>query len=63
MSMVVELCTRLVVTREQVKLWHGYNYYCNNEFIKWYEGHQKRKAQKVKIKDELVPIAWHPSRW
>ena len=37
---------------------------CNdNEINKWYEGHQKRKAQKAKIKDELMPIAWHPSRW
>ena len=37
---------------------------CNdNEINEWYEGHQKRKAQKAKIKDELMPIAWHPSRW
>ena len=33
------------------------------EINEWYEGHQKRKAQKAKIKDELMPIAWHPSRW
>ena len=24
---------------------------------------KKRKAQKVKIKKELMPIAWHPSRY
>ena len=23
----------------------------------------KRKLQKAKIKEELLPIAWHPSRW
>ena len=23
----------------------------------------KRKPQKAKIKEELLPIAWHPSRW
>ena len=22
-----------------------------------------RKAHKAKIKEELMPIAWHPSRW
>ena len=24
---------------------------------------KKRKAQKAKIKKELMPIAWHPSRY
>ena len=24
---------------------------------------KKRKAQKAKIKEELLPIAWHPLRW
>ena len=24
---------------------------------------KKRKAQKVQIKKELMPVAWHPSRW
>ena len=28
--------------------------------IKWYHDYQKRKAQKAKIKDQLVSIAWHP---
>ena len=32
-------------------------------FFEWYEGYHKRKAQKAKIKDELIPIAWHPSRY
>ena len=26
------------------------------------KGYQKRKAQKAKIKEELLPIAWHPDR-
>ena len=30
--------------------------------IKWYHDYQKREAQKAKIKDELVPIAWLPHR-
>ena len=28
--------------------------------IKWYDGYKKPKTQKAKIKDELMPIAWHP---
>ena len=38
--------------------------HCNNIwFIKRYEGYKKLKTQNVKIKDELTPTAWHPSRW
>ena len=49
------------VSQESIKLWHDDTYYCNDDdLIKWYEDHQKRKAQKSKIKDELMPIAWHP---
>ena len=29
----------------------------------WYKGYQQRKAQKAKIKEELMPVAWHPDRW
>ena len=28
-----------------------------------FEGYQKRKVQKAKIKEELLAIAWHPSRY
>ena len=35
----------------------------DDKLIEWYEGYQKRKAQKAQIKKELMPIAWHPSRW
>ena len=29
----------------------------DDKLIRWYEGYQKRKAQKAKIKDELMPIS------
>ena len=29
----------------------------------WYKGYEQRKAQKAKIKEELMPAAWHPDRW
>ena len=53
-----------LVTQGQVKIWHGdddYSY--DDERIEWYEGYKKRKAHKVQIKKELIPIVWHPSRW
>ena len=34
-----------------------------DKFFEWYDGYKKRKAQKTKIKKELMPIVWHPSRW
>ena len=43
------------VTQQQVKL-------RDNRLISWYNGYQKRKAQKAKIKEELLPITWHPDR-
>ena len=52
------------VTQQQLKIWHDDHEYCNNdELIEWYDGYKKRKAHKAKIKKELIPIAWHPSRW
>ena len=47
-------------TQEQIGL--GYDDDEDNLF-KWYEGYKKRKAQKASIKEELMPIAWQPSRW
>ena len=44
------------VTQVQLKLWH-------DKLIGWYEGYHKRKVQKAQIKKELLPIAWHPSKW
>ena len=31
-------------------------------FFKWYDSYKKRKTQKASIKDELLPVAWHPLR-
>ena len=51
------------VTDEEIKIWRDDNNYCNDhELIKWYKRYQKRKAQKAPVKEELMPIAWHPSR-
>ena len=52
------------MTQELIKIWHDDDDHCGYDvIIKWDNGHQKRKAQKAKIKEELIPIAWHPSRW
>ena len=34
----------------------------DDELIKWYHDYQKRRAQKAKIKEELIPVTWHPNR-
>ena len=52
------------VTQQQLKIWHDYNvYYYDDKLIEWYNGYKKKKAQKASIKEELMPIAWHLSRW
>ena len=52
------------VSQQKIKSWHDdddfYNY---DDIIEWYNGYLKRTAQKVKIKEELMPIVWHLSRW
>ena len=50
------------VTQQQIKLWHDDAYYYNDNYLIWYNDYQKRKAQKAKIKEELLPIAWNPDR-
>ena len=51
------------VTQGQIDLWHDDNYWHDDDkLIKWYEGYEKRKVQKAKIKEELPSIAWHPDR-
>ena len=35
----------------------------DDKLIEWFDGYQKRKAQKAKIKEELSPIVWYPSKW
>ena len=52
------------VTEQQIGLWgddDDYDY--DGKLIEWHDRYKKRKAQKAKIMDELMPIAWHPSRW
>ena len=43
-------------TQQQIKL-------RDDRLIGWYEGYKKWKAQKALIKEELLPIAWYPSRY
>ena len=28
----------------------------------WYKGYEQRKAQKAKIKEDLMAVSWHPDR-
>ena len=50
------------VTNEQINGWRDDDEYCDDdELIEWYNGYQRRKAQKASIKEELMPIAWHPN--
>ena len=46
------------VTQGQLKLW-----YDDEGLIKWYDGYKERKTQKASIKEEVLPITWHPSRY
>ena len=51
------------VTQQQTKIWRDDDEYCDDDnLIKWHNGYQKQKAQKAKIKEELMPTAWHPNR-
>ena len=51
------------MTHQQIKVLHDDDEYCDDdELIEWYNGYQKRKAQKAKIKEELSPITWNPDR-
>ena len=52
------------VTREWMLMQYD-DYYDDDEdkFFKWYDGYQKRTAQKAEIKEGLALIVWHPLRW
>ena len=57
------VCSYWFVTEEQIDICYDDDDYCNDdELIEWYNGYQKHKIQKAKIKKELLPIAWHPNR-
>ena len=44
------------------KMWHE-DFDDDDVLITWRDAYIKRKAQKAKIKEELMPVAWHPDRW
>ena len=49
------------VTKEQIDVWYYEDEYCNDDqLIEWFNDYHRQKAQKSKIKEELMPIAWHP---
>ena len=60
------------VTREWVDMWYD-DYYDDDgghwddddedKLFESYDDYKKRKAQKASIKEELLPIAWHISRY
>ena len=51
--------------------WYSYYYsYCYSYYYCYYHyyyyqfiNNKNREAQKAQIKEELMPITWHPSRW
>ena len=50
------------VSNQQINIWHDNNSHCDDDrLIEWYVANKKRKAQKSSIKEELLPIPWHPS--
>ena len=51
------------VTQELVKIWHDEsNYYNDDELVDWCNGYEQSKAQSVQIKQDLMPIVWHPTK-
>ena len=60
------------VTQEHIDLWHDrlVSEYCDDDddddednFFEWYDRCKNRMFQKASIKEELLPIAWNPSRY
>ena len=51
------------VTQKQTDAWYDDDcWHHDDEIIEWYDGHKRRKAPKAKIKEDLLPIAWHLDR-
>ena len=49
------------VIEEQIRTWDDEDqYYDDDELIEKCDGYYKRKAQKSKIKEKLLLVAWHP---
>ena len=54
---LLEYVTDWFVTQQQLKLWDDH---CDDGvIIKWHNGYQKRKAQKIQTEKEVMIIAWH----
>ena len=60
------------IRRDWVDMWHDDYYYDDgghwdyddeDKFFEWCDGYKKQKAQKASIKEEILPTAWHPSRY
>ena len=53
------------VNKSPCVLWcyERYVLWCYEGYVLWYKGYQQCKAQKAKIKEELMSVAWHPDRW
>ena len=54
------------VTRELVAMWYDDSEHSDDDediFFKWFYDYKKRKIKKALINEELMPTAWHPSRW
>ena len=52
------------VRQEQIELWGDDDDDCNDDKLtEWYQGCKNRKAEKAKIREGLLPITWHPSRY
>ena len=50
------------VIQQKIKIWYNTGSFCDDNLIEWCNGYQKWKVQKAKIKEELLPITWHPDR-
>ena len=51
------------VAQGQPEIWHDDDDNCtDDEIIELYKRYEKQKAQKASIKEELLPIVWHPDR-
>ena len=44
------------------EMWHE-DFDDDDVLIMLRDAYIKRKIQKAKIKEELMPVAWHPDRW
>ena len=48
------------VIQEKIKIWPTTGSFYDDSLTEWHEGYKRRKAEKAKIKEELLSITWHP---